>query len=367
MSEIKKLKILIVDDRPDNLRPLEKLLQGPEREIITAGSGNEALSLVLEHDIALILLDVQMPDMDGFETAELIRGNSDTGHIPIIFVTAINKEEKHIFKGYETGAVDYLFKPIEHHILKSKVQIFLELHQQKLKLEELNNLKTKFLGIAAHDLRNHIVSIRGFSEMLLKDSGDPLSEEQGDFLTLIHDVSEDMLALLNDLLDISMIESGKITLQLTAGTLKELVEERVRIYSVVGHKKNITLHQELADLPESLFDANRISQIIDNLISNAIKFSSPDTNIYISLSQEEKMARVSVRDEGPGIAPADQKKIFGEFQKLSARPTAGEKSTGLGLSIAKKAVEAHGGNITVESQVNIGSTFSFSIPLEVSK
>jgi signal transduction histidine kinase len=367
MNDTQKLDILLVDDKPENLLALEAILESPDLNIIKAVSGNEALGLMLEYDFALVLLDVQMPEMDGFETAELMRSSEKTKRIPIIFVTAISKEDKHVFKGYETGAVDYLFKPLEPHIIKGKVNVFLELHRQKLQLEELNQLKTKFLGIAAHDLRNPLVTIRGFSEMLLGESMGQLSEDQREFLTSIHDIAQDMLALLNDLLDISMIESGKIELHFAPGSLKVLVEKQVRINEIVGKQKKMSLHANLEDLPQASFDANRISQVVDNLISNAIKFSPPGSNVYVSLNREGGMARVSVRDEGPGLPPEDQTKLFGEFQKLSVQPTGGEKSTGLGLSIAKRAVEAHRGSMEVKSQVGVGSTFSFTIPLEVSR
>jgi two-component system, cell cycle response regulator len=138
MNKVEKVNILIVDDRPENLMALEKLLKRPDLNIIKATSGNDALALVLEHSFALVLLDVQMPDMDGFETAELMRANDETKHIPIIFVTAISKEQKYVFKGYDAGAVDYLFKPLEPDILKSKVNVFLELHKQKTFLEKIN-------------------------------------------------------------------------------------------------------------------------------------------------------------------------------------------------------------------------------------
>ena len=143
MNEINRTNVLIVDDRPENLLALESLLENPSLNILKANSGNEALSLVLQHDFALVLLDVQMPEMDGFETAELMRSSKKTKHIPIIFVTAISKEQQHIFKGYEAGAVDYLFKPLDPHILQSKVKIFLDLHRQKMSLEQTTADLTK--------------------------------------------------------------------------------------------------------------------------------------------------------------------------------------------------------------------------------
>lgn len=230
------------------------------------------------------------------------------------------------------------------------------------KLAELNQLKNKFLGITAHDLRNPIVSIRGFSELIL---GEPenLTKDQIELLTIINTVSNQMLTLLNDLLDVSIIESGKLDLQLELSSFRDFLVDRIKINTVIADKKGIRLHADFDDVPETLFDSNRIGQVIDNLISNAIKFSPPSANIYVKMIKEDDRIRVSVKDEGPGLSIDDKLKLFDEYQRLTAKPTAGEKSTGLGLSIAKKIVEAHRGNIWAESESGSGATFLFTIPL----
>ena len=238
-----------------------------------------------------------------------------------------------------------------------------ELRKRNQKLLELNELKNKFVGIAAHDLRNPLFSIKGFSELILScDLGD-VSEEQKEFLTIINKTSQDMLTLVNDLLDISIIESGKLDLDLKPGSLKKLIEERLRLNTVMAERKEMTFHASLSDIPEVLFDSNRIFQAIDNLISNAVKYSPSGSSIFLTLEEETQAAKFSVRDEGPGISIEEQSKLFGEFQRLSTQPTGGEKSTGLGLSITKKIVEAHGGTITVQSQVAVGSTFTILLPI----
>ncbi len=231
------------------------------------------------------------------------------------------------------------------------------------KLVELNDLKNKFLGIAAHDLRNPLTSIRGFCEILLEDE-DSLSEDQKEMLDIIHEESESMLTLVNDLLDVSVIESGKLQLQLNKGSIKKLIEERIRLSKMVAKKKNIKLNYSLSDIPDVLFDTNRFAQVIDNLIGNAVKFSPSGTKIFITLKREKNMAKVSIQDEGPGISKEDQAKLFGEFQKLTARPTGGEKSTGLGLAIVKKIIEAHKGIISADSILGEGTTFTVLLPLE---
>ncbi|MFC1726867.1 sensor histidine kinase [candidate division KSB1 bacterium] len=234
--------------------------------------------------------------------------------------------------------------------------------QAERKLAELNRLKNKFLGIAAHDLRNPLASIISFSEIIRDEETGPVNEEQKEFLDLINKSGIQMLNLVNELLDVAVIESGELRIDSQVHSIKELLEERFKINSNIAAKKNIKLHTSFNEIPELRFDRDKIAQVIDNLTSNAVKFSPPDTNIYLSLKFEKDKAVVSVRDEGPGISEEDRKKLFGEFQKLSARPTGGEKSTGLGLAIVKKIIEAHKGKIWVESKLNKGTCFYFTLP-----
>ena len=191
-----------------------------------------------------------------------------------------------------------------------------------------------------------------------------MAEEQKEFLKIIHTTSNEMLTLLNELLDISVIESGKLDLQRSMGSLNKLIADRIRINEVIAEKKNMTIQADLEQTTEILFDPNRIAQVFDNLVSNAIKFSPSGTTIYVTLKTSGDTIKVSVRDEGPGLSDDDRSKLFGEFQRLSAQPTDGEKSTGLGLSIVKKMVEAHNGTLSVESVLGSGATFIFELPLE---
>jgi two-component system, sensor histidine kinase and response regulator len=243
-------------------------------------------------------------------------------------------------------------------------QLILKYSDAERKLNELNQLKNKFLGMAAHDLRNPLASIRGFSEILLTEAAGPLTDQQKEFLTIINTTSEEMLHIVNDLLDVSIIESGKVDLNLNLYSFRKLLEERIRLMQITAENKQMKINVDYDDVPEFKFDTNRISQVIDNLISNAIKFSPPGSTINVTLKRAGDMAEVAVRDKGPGISPEDRNKLFGTFQKLSARPTGGEKSTGLGLAIVKKIVNAHGGEVSVESELGSGSVFKFNIPME---
>ena len=363
------LKVLIVDDTPANIDVLDLFLEKEGYKISVAQSGESALDLASRISPDLILLDVMMPGIDGFETCLRLKANEKTNDIPIIFITARN-EPTDIVKGFSVGGVDYITKPFSQEEVCARIHLHLklktlmaDLEAKNVKLAQLNDLKNKFLGMASHDLRNPISTIQGFSKIML-DHGETLAEDaKKEFLQSIHKVSNDMLALLGDLLNISTIESGKLDLQLKPGSFQQLVEERVRMYQVMAERKNIATHLDIEEIANFSFDAHRISQVIDNLLSNAIKFSPAGKEIYIWLGQKNGQAMFSVRDQGPGISPEDQDKLFKHFQKLKARPTADEPSHGLGLAIAKKMVEAHEGKITVQSTPGSGATFSFEIPL----
>ena len=248
-------------------------------------------------------------------------------------------------------------------IVESEVQMRTEeLTQANQKLVELNELKNKFLGIASHDLRNPLASIRGYSKFLL-DKGRQVKEDtRQEFLTTIKNVSGNMLELISNLLDISVIESGQLQLNPEKSSIKKLAEEKIHLQQILADKKNIVLHADLEEVPEFYFDANRMGQVVDNLLSNAVKYSPPDKEIFIKLVSNEETMTLSVKDEGPGISLDEQGQLFQHFKKLSARPTGGESSSGLGLAIAQRIVEEHQGDIGVDSQLGHGATFHFSLP-----
>ena len=240
-----------------------------------------------------------------------------------------------------------------------------ELNANVEKLKELNELKNKFLGMAAHDLRNPLVSIRGLSELLLDENNEFSIEEINELIETMHDASKHMIDLVNDLLDTSVIESGNLDLDLKFCSLVDLAQKRIQANKILAENKNMKINHTLDDIPDFNLDPNRITQVIDNLLTNAIKFSSPGTQIFVFLRNVKEGVKMSVQDQGPGLSESDQKKLFVGFQKLSARPTGGESSTGLGLAIVKKMVEAHHGTLSVESQLGVGSTFSFTLSKEL--
>lgn len=251
----------------------------------------------------------------------------------------------------------------DHHIndllLAELMQHFVEAERH---LTKLNDLKNKFLGIAAHDLRNPLTTIRGMSQMLLEM--DDLEEEtRASFLKTISEVSDEMFNLINNLLDVSVIESGQFDLQQVKTDISSLARSRIDLITLTARKKGIDLEIDLGVVPQVMIDPNRMGQVIDNLLTNALKFSEPGTIVKLVIAHRHEQVVIEVKDQGQGISAEEQHLLFGTFQKLSARPTGDERSTGLGLSIVKKIVDAHGGQISVNSEVGQGSTFSVALPV----
>ncbi|MCX7765568.1 MAG: ATP-binding protein [Candidatus Sumerlaeia bacterium] len=239
-----------------------------------------------------------------------------------------------------------------------------EIETQRIKLEELNQLKNEFLGIAAHDLRNPIAIVKMYSDFILHQDSENLSPQQIEFLKKINKNSEFMLNLLEDLLDVSKIEAGKLDLQLTPGDYVAFVKNNIELNRTLAAKKGIQINMmAVPPIPEIAFDKNKMEQVLNNLISNAIKYSFPNTTINVKIFKENNSVITQVIDQGQGIPAEELPNLFKEFHKTSVKATAGEKSTGLGLAIVKKIIEGHRGKIGVYSEVGKGSTFYFSLPL----
>jgi len=239
-----------------------------------------------------------------------------------------------------------------------------ELAKKNAELAQLNALKDQFLGMAAHDLRAPLGHIMSFSEFLLEDLATIIDESQLEFITIIRSSSEFMLALVNDLLDISRIESGKLELDLQPTHLAALIERNAALNAVLANKKKIGIRfRQGQALPEVMVDAERIEQVLNNLLSNAIKFSSPESVIEISLEQDGGRAIISVRDEGTGMTADECAGLFSPLGRRGKPGTGGEKSTGLGLAIVRKIVTEHKGEIRVESAPGHGTTFRVSLPI----
>jgi len=366
-----EVNILIVDDRPENLFSLESIIEGPGRNIICAESGNEALKLVLKYEFCLIISDVQMPEMDGFEMVEILRMNPKMKKIPIIFATAISKEEEFVHKGYSEGAVDYMFKPLDSTIVSAKVDVFVTIFKQNKLVEKqneeliiLNENKNKFLGMAAHDIRNPLVVIQQYAKMILEDSKE-LGADITKYAKTINVTSNFIHDMVEELLDVAKIESGEFKVKKESVNIHDIIQDSVKMNSIFSSRKKIEILTEVAsDLSMVCLDRNKINQVLNNLISNAIKYSESNTKIIIKVYKIDDHFKVDVIDHGKGIREDELDNLFKAFKTTSTVGTAGEKSTGLGLLIVKKIVEAHGGEMCVVSELNSGSVFSFVLPLD---
>jgi two-component system, sensor histidine kinase and response regulator len=362
-------KILVVDDQNENLFAMEIILKALQCEIFKAHSGNEALSLTLRHDFALILLDVNMPEMDGFELAELLRGNEETDKIPIIFVTASNKEDKSVFKGYESGAVDYLFKPVDTDILLSKVKVFLELNLKKkeleafqVKLERSNENLNEFAQVVSHDLKNPLNVIMGLSEMVLNKHGDGLSEKGKECMHHISKAADRMSRLVTDLLVYAQVDAQPAQYSLV--DLNSIVEEVINDLS--NKIERTGAHVELVGrLAKIEADQTQMYQLFLNLIGNGIKYQDKGRTPYVKITMNsaivEEMCQIVIEDHGIGMRTADIEHIFEPFKRLDSAK--GFEGTGLGLATVKKIIDQHQGTIKVDSVLGEGSTFQIQLKL----
>ncbi|MBF0589177.1 MAG: response regulator [Magnetococcales bacterium] len=354
-----KSTILIIEDEKSNIDVLVGLLR-EHYKIIVARDGEQGLIRAqAEPPPDLILLDIIMPGMDGFEVCQRLKEQPHTREVPVVFITGMN-EIRDETRGFEVGAVDFIRKPFSPSVVLARVVTQLSLQQQRSRLQKLNDVKNRFLGMTAHDLRGPIGSIHGLSEMLLNM---PMSDSQREkFLSTIFKASGQLLTLVDDLLDVSVIESGSFDLNDKPGDLSMLVRERLELAQLAIEKKEVTVASHLEETPNAHFDHERMAQVLDNLISNALKFTPTGSTISLRSGMRDQQPFFQISDQGPGIKQEERGKLFLDFQKLSAQPTDNEKSTGLGLAIVKRIVDAHGGRIEVEDGSHGGALFTLYLP-----
>ena len=388
--------ILIVDDLAENLLALEALIRADGRRVFQAGSGDAALALLLEHDFALAILDVQMPGMNGFELAELMRGTGRTRHIPLVFVSAAGQELNYAFHGYESGAVDFLHKPLDMQAVRSKVTVFVDLWRQRRQTErqmvaladshdrqqalltELNaaqaelqravRMRDDFMSLVSHELRTPL------NTLFLDTQTRKLQLERSADFTFSHEqltrmVERDgrqiqsMVRLIDDMLDVSRLRSGTLSIRLQPGDLARSVAQVADSLSQQAEQAGCALRLALPPSLAGIWDAFRIEQVVVNLLTNAIRYGAGKP-IDVRLAQRDDHAVLEVQDHGVGIAAEDQQRIFQQFERASAGRSI--PGLGLGLFISQQIVVAHQGRLEVDSVPGDGSTFRLVLPLRAS-
>jgi two-component system sensor histidine kinase/response regulator len=379
-ADTSKVNILMVDDSPDKLLAMESILASLGQNLVKAYSGEEALRYLLKKEFALILLDVNMPGIDGFETAELIRRRKSLEHIPIIFVTALSTTDADVFKGYAFGAVDYILTPILPEILKTKVGVFVELWKQRRELEAraealrilneslenraqelsaVNRELESFCYTIAHDLRAPLRAMEGFTSLLLEDHSGEFNPEARDYGERIRASAARMDQMIQELLSYSRL------------TLLEFEPQPIRVSRAIKdavsqlawdlEQKNVVVEIKRSSA-QVLGHYSMLVQAIVNLISNAVKFVAPENRPTVTISdvRENEVVRIVVQDNGIGIAPEHQERIFRVFERLHGRDH--YSGTGIGLAIVEKAALRMKGRVGVESELGNGSRFWIELP-----
>ena len=363
-DQLNEFIVLLVDDRPENLISPEEMLAQAGRTFIKASSGNEALRQVLKNDrIGLIMLDVQMPDMDGFEVAQLLKSNPKTRDISIIFVTALSKEDQYVLKGFQEGAVDYLQKPLDLNITKAKVTVFEKLYfyQQNLRntateLDRINKQLERFVYTVSHDLKSPLTGLIAILSLLemRQEEGEFLQDEAVEYTGLAKSAAYYMSTMIDDLLDYSQKSVDQQTVELV--DTKELTQQITRLLFLPPHIQ-IQINESMPTLHTRRM---KLQQVFQNLISNAVKYNDKTSGL-IEIGYEDKGDSVEffVKDNGPGISDDDQAVIFNLFQRGRNESILQESSTGVGLNILKILIEEQGGTLRIDSRLGEGSTFYF--------
>jgi len=386
-------KLLIVDDLPENLLALEALIKREDRAVYKALSADEALSLLLQHEFALAILDVQMPGMNGFELAEMMRGTEKTKNIPIVFVSAAGREMNYAFKGYESGAVDFLHKPLDIHAVKSKVNVFVDLYRQRKavkqqvealeqsrreqevllaqlqvtqgELEHAVRMRDDFMSIVSHEVRtplNGLILETQLRKMhLARDNAAAFTLDKMQAMVERDERQiQSLIRLIEDMLDVSRIRTGKLSIRPGQFDLSRLVSTLVETFAPQISAAQSSVNLSVDSPVVGLWDEFRIEQVVSNLLTNALRYGAKSP-IDVSVYVEGENAIVEVRDQGIGISEENQQRIFQQFERVSAKHAVA--GLGLGLFISEQIVAAHGGKITVQSALGEGAVFRVSLPL----
>lgn len=355
-------KVLIVDDVTKNIQLVANFLKQAGYDINYALSGKNALNHIKKEKFDLILLDIMMPEMDGFEVCQRLKSDELTKDIPIIFLTAKTDIDS-ITKGFQVGGIDYITKPFNKAELLARVKTHLELLQQRRNLKELNATKDKFFSIIAHDLKSPLNQLLGLSEILQKELSKGNGDELKNLAKLMNESAKSGRLLLENLLEWSRSQTGTINYNPGILDLAKISNEVIKLNENNSTQKNIAIQSKIKEGLLAFADENMIKTILRNLISNGIKFSKNKGKIVLEAKMEDNRIVYIVSDNGIGIKPADLKKLFRIDINPNSIGNSKEKGTGLGLILCKEFVEINGGEIWVESKLDEGSIFKFSIPV----
>jgi signal transduction histidine kinase len=384
-------QLLIIDDEEEILKALYRQFRR-EYDVYTAPSAEQGYRLMTENPIQVIISDQRMPGMNGAEFFGKIKNEYPdairlllTGYADIqAVISAINDGNifRYIAKPWDPVELDTIVREAfeRYHLIVQNRKLLEELQESNTRLEQrvaertaeleemngrlltLNQQKDSFLGMAAHDLRTPLTVLQGFTDLLTHPSARP--EDFKEFIVIIRETIQQMLVLLDDLLDITAIEAGKLTLRPETVAIAPFIERICKLSYRIGEQKGIQLVTDVApDLPPITFDPRRIEQVLNNLLSNAFKFSHGGTTVTVQVRTRPDAVEFAVIDQGQGIRANEIDMVFGEFQRVSTKPTGDEGSTGLGLSICRRIVDLHNGHIAVDSAIGQGSRFYFTLPL----
>jgi signal transduction histidine kinase len=368
---MKTYHILVADDQPGNLDTIIKYLEESEGvyNILNATNGQIACKVAEKKQPDLIIMDWEMPVMSGIEAIRYLKSQDSTKDIPIIMATGVMLSPAHLKVALDAGAIDYIRKPIERTELLARINSILKLadsykmikaqneniQSTNKRLLELNYEKDQLIHVVAHDLKVPLSHMSSLIQ-IIDPNAENLTERQTAFLQMIGQSSDRLIKLINNILDIEAIESKKAKLTMEPVDIKQVLQQVTEEFTHVAMRKNVEIISQI--LEATVFaDKIHLAQILENLLSNAVKFSPKNSQIHVYCTTTEGKVRVEVQDQGAGILPEEMSQLFIKYQKLSTRPTAGEKSTGLGLSIVKQYVEAMQGRVWCQSVPNQGATF----------